>query len=46
MVRGEDDMVVVKLWSMRRMRESAWWEAGLIDLSKGMIVRAERQCDV
>ena len=37
-VRGEDDIVVVKFWSVRSMRESVWRDASLISLSEGMIV--------
>ena len=44
-VRGEDDIVVVKFWSVRSMRESVWRDASLISLSEGMIVQVERQCN-
>ena len=37
LVRGEDDMVVMKLWSMRSFRESVWWDTSLIGLSGGVI---------
>ena len=42
-MRGEEYMVVVKLWSVRSMWEIVWRDAGLIGLSGGMIVRVERQ---
>ena len=44
-VMSEEDMVVAKFRSVRSMRESVWWDAGLISLSGGMIIRVERQCD-
>ena len=45
LVRGEDDMVVMKSWSMRSFKESVWWDTGLIGLSGGVIFWVERQCD-
>ena len=39
---GEDVMFVVKLWSVRRIRESVLCEGGLISLSGERISLSER----
>ena len=41
MVRGEISKFVVKLWSVRRIRESVLCEGGLISLSGGRVSHLE-----
>ena len=43
MVSTEYDMDVVKLWSVKSMRESVWCDTCLIGVSGGITVRVKKQ---
>ena len=43
---GEDDMSLMKVWSVRSMRENVLCDCGLVGLAGRVICRVKRQCDV